>query len=64
MPFALIMLRTTFAQIPIELEEAARVDGCPRLSAFFRITLPLARPSKPALSCANSRFAVLCAASL
>jgi multiple sugar transport system permease protein len=43
LPFALIMLRTTFAQIPIELEEAARVDGCPRLSAFFRITLPLAR---------------------
>jgi multiple sugar transport system permease protein len=43
LPFAIIMLRTTFAQIPIELEEAARVDGCPRLGAFFRVTLPLAR---------------------
>ena len=37
------MLRTTFAQIPIELEEAARVDGCSRLKAFFLVTLPLAK---------------------
>jgi multiple sugar transport system permease protein len=43
LPFAVIMLRTTFAQIPVELEEAARVDGCSRLKAFFRVTLPLAR---------------------
>ena len=43
LPFAIIMLRTSFAQIPVELEEAARVDGCPRFVAFFHITLPLAR---------------------
>ena len=43
LPFAVIMLRTTFAQIPIEIEEAARVDGCSRLMAFLRVTLPLAR---------------------
>jgi multiple sugar transport system permease protein len=43
LPFAVIMLRTTFAQIPVELEEAARVDGCSRLKAFFSVTLPLAR---------------------
>ncbi len=43
LPFAVIMLRTTFAQIPIEIEEAARVDGASRLSAFLRVTLPLAR---------------------
>src|SRR5258706_3626668 len=43
LPFAIIMLRTTFAQIPIEIEEAARVDGCSRLMAFLRVTLPLAR---------------------
>jgi multiple sugar transport system permease protein len=43
LPFAVIMLRTTFAQIPIEIEEAARVDGCSRLIAFLRVTLPLAR---------------------
>lgn len=43
LPFAVIMLRTAFAQIPTELEEAARVDGCNRVSAFLRVTLPLAR---------------------
>jgi len=43
LPFAIIMLRTTFAQIPIELEEAARIDGCPRLGAFFRTTPPQGR---------------------
>jgi multiple sugar transport system permease protein len=43
LPFAVIMLRTTFAQIPTEIEEAARVDGCSRLIAFLRVTLPLAR---------------------
>jgi len=30
--------------IPVELEEAALVDGCSRTSAFFRITLPLIAP--------------------
>jgi multiple sugar transport system permease protein len=43
LPFAIIMLRTTFAQIPVEIEEAARVDGCSRLIAFIKITMPLAR---------------------
>lgn len=43
LPFAVIMLRTTFAQIPVEIEEAARVDGCSRLIAFLHVTLPLAR---------------------
>lgn len=43
LPFAVIMLRTTFAQIPTELEEAARVDGCTRVGAFLRVSLPLAR---------------------
>jgi multiple sugar transport system permease protein len=43
LPFAVIMLRTTFAQIPVELEEAARVDGCSRMKAFLSVTLPLAR---------------------
>jgi multiple sugar transport system permease protein len=43
LPLAVIMLRTTFAQIPIELEEAARVDGCSRPRAFFSVTMPLSR---------------------
>ncbi len=41
-PFATIILRTTFLQIPVELEEAARIDGCNRFQSFFKISLPLA----------------------
>jgi len=43
-PFALWLLSSYFAQLPSELEEAARIDGCTRLGALMRIVLPLARP--------------------
>lgn len=33
-----------FERIPRELEDAALVDGCTRLQAFYRITLPLSAP--------------------
>src|SRR5260370_36922515 len=33
-----------FKDIPMELEEAAVVDGCRRMEAFWRISLPLAVP--------------------
>jgi multiple sugar transport system permease protein len=44
LPFATWLLAGYFASIPIELEEAALVDGCSRIQAFGRIVLPLARP--------------------
>lgn len=44
-PFAALMLRAFFANFPVELEEAATVDGCTRLGAFGRITLPLSAPA-------------------
>ena len=34
-----------FMSIPIELEEAALVDGCTRLGVLFRIVLPISLPS-------------------
>jgi len=43
-PFAIWFLFVFFQTIPTELEDAARVDGCNRLQAFFRITLPLSAP--------------------
>lgn len=43
-PTLVWLLRGFIARIPVELEEAARIDGCSRLSAFYRITLPLLRP--------------------
>lgn len=38
------MLRGFLSDLPMELEEAGMVDGCSRLGAFLRITLPLVVP--------------------
>ena len=38
------MLTSYFKAIPVELEEAAIIDGCSRLGVLFRITLPLSLP--------------------
>ncbi len=43
-PFVLWILSNYFVSIPAELEEAARVDGCSRMGALFRVMLPVARP--------------------
>jgi multiple sugar transport system permease protein len=45
MPFATWVLIGYFRSIPVELEEAAMIDGASRLYAFWRITLPLAAPA-------------------
>ena len=42
--FAIWILNAYFSSIPVELEEAAMVDGHSRLGAMFKITLPLAMP--------------------
>ncbi|MFD1405912.1 MULTISPECIES: carbohydrate ABC transporter permease [Robinsoniella] len=43
-PFVILMLRPIFLNCPIELEEAARIDGCNRFSAFIRIIIPISKP--------------------
>ncbi|GAB3063902.1 ABC transporter permease subunit [Intrasporangium mesophilum] len=43
-PFTIWMLRGFVAGVPIELEEAAMVDGLSRTQAFLRITFPLLAP--------------------
>jgi len=45
LPYAILILAPYFDTIPSELEEAARIDGCTRFSAFVRIVLPLATPA-------------------
>ncbi|HEY7145764.1 MAG TPA: carbohydrate ABC transporter permease [Streptosporangiaceae bacterium] len=42
--FAVWIVNAYVGSIPVELEEAALVDGSSRLSAMFRVTLPLAAP--------------------
>ncbi|MEV4276874.1 ABC transporter permease [Actinoplanes xinjiangensis] len=44
LPFATWLLTGYFASIPIDLEEAALVDGSTRVQAFRRVVLPLAKP--------------------
>lgn len=44
LPFTIWMLRGFVAGIPVELEEAAMIDGCSRFRSFRSITLPLIGP--------------------
>jgi multiple sugar transport system permease protein len=44
LPFVILIMRSIFAEMPIELEEAAKVDGATRWQLFSRIALPLAGP--------------------
>jgi ABC-type glycerol-3-phosphate transport system permease component len=45
LPMAIYILRSFFAQIPRELAEAARMDGCGEWKIFWRIMLPIATPA-------------------
>ena len=44
-PFSTWLLLGYFRSVPLELEEAALVDGCSRLSALVRIILPMSLPA-------------------
>lgn len=42
--FGIFLLRQAFRQVPRELEEAARVEGCGTLAILWRVYVPLAKP--------------------
>jgi multiple sugar transport system permease protein len=44
LPFAIWLMAAFFQTIPIELEDAARIDGCSRLEILFRIVMPISAP--------------------
>lgn len=44
LPFTIWTLRGFVNGVPIELEEAAMIDGCTRTQAFWRVTFPLLAP--------------------
>jgi multiple sugar transport system permease protein len=48
--FGIFMLRQFFRTLPIELEEAARIDGCSRLGVLVKIVLPLSAPALSTLA--------------
>ena len=53
--YNLIILRNFFLELPMELEEAALLDGCTEIGVLFRIMLPI---SKPALTTVTLFYAV------
>lgn len=44
LPYAIWMMAAFFQTVPIELEDAARLDGCSRLGILFRIVMPISGP--------------------
>lgn len=57
LPFTIWVLISFISDIPVELEEAAVVDGCGPLKIFFRILLPLIKPGLAAASIFTFRIA-------
>jgi multiple sugar transport system permease protein len=57
LPFVVVICRQTFYDLPIELEEAALVDGASHFGAFFRVALPLAMPAVAAAALIMFAFA-------
>jgi raffinose/stachyose/melibiose transport system permease protein len=49
LPANILILRGFFASVPLELEEAAAIDGCSIFGFFWRILLPLTRPALAAV---------------
>ena len=45
LPFAVLIMRDFFADLPEELEEAAMVDGANAFQVFWRVALPIAGPA-------------------
>ncbi len=49
----IFLLKTFFDDLPKELEESARIDGCGRLRVYWHIALPLAKPAIAVLAIFN-----------
>jgi ABC-type glycerol-3-phosphate transport system permease component len=50
LPYAVLLLRSFFSTLSVSLEEQAMVDGCSRIGAFLRVTLPLSAAGVIAVS--------------
>ncbi|MEA2918884.1 MAG: multiple sugar transport system permease protein, partial [Bradyrhizobium sp.] len=44
LPFTIWMLRSFFMEIPLEIQEAAKIDGCSWFGVLVRVVLPLSMP--------------------
>lgn len=50
LPFVTWLLRGYFLALPKEIEDAARIDGCGRFGALFKVVLPLSAPGVAAVA--------------
>lgn len=57
LPFVIWILQSFIVQVPIQLEEAARVDGANPFQVFFLIVLPIIKPGLAAASIFTFRIA-------
>lgn len=50
-PFTILILRPMFGGCPIEVEEAAKIDGCNQFNAFIKVVLPMIKPGLITVCC-------------
>lgn len=43
-PFNMIIIKNFFQELPSELEDAAKIDGCSEVGTFAKIVIPLSKP--------------------
>lgn len=55
--FGTFLMRQFFMALPVELEDAARIDGCSRFMIYYKIMLPLVKSGLVALGILTLRFA-------
>lgn len=56
LPFCIWMLRNYFLTVPVDIEEAALIDGCSRFTALWRVLLP---PALPGVAAAGAFSTIL-----
>ena len=52
--FSIYLLKTFFDKMPVELEDAARIDGCSKIGIWWNVALPLAKPAIAVIVIFNS----------
>jgi ABC-type glycerol-3-phosphate transport system permease component len=55
-PFNIFLLRQYFMTIPLEMDDAARIDGCGWFAIFWRIILPLSAPALGVVAIFSATF--------
>lgn len=53
LPFSILMMQAYFSTFPKDLEDAALIDGCTRLSTFWHVVVPIAKGAISAVAIVN-----------